>query len=36
MSGKAIAYTVVIALAVVIGFEHYKTKAPGKTPRFGV
>jgi hypothetical protein len=28
MSGKAIAYTAVIALVVVIGFERYKTHAP--------
>lgn len=35
MSGKSIAYTVVIALVVVVGYEHYKTKAPIKPPRFG-
>ena len=29
MSGKAIAYTVVIALVVVVGYERYKTRAPG-------
>jgi hypothetical protein len=28
MSGKAIAYTAVIALVVVVGFEHYKTRSP--------
>lgn len=28
MSGKAIAYTALIALVVVVGFEHYKTRAP--------
>ena len=28
MSGKAIAYTALIALVVVVGFERYKTKAP--------
>lgn len=30
MSGKSIAYSVVIALVVVVGYEHYKTTR-GKT-----
>lgn len=28
MSGKAIAYTAVIALLVVVGYERYKTASP--------
>lgn len=28
MSGKAIAYTAVIALLVVVGFERYKSATP--------
>lgn len=30
MSGKSLAYTAVIALIVVVAYEHYKTIAPKK------
>ncbi len=30
MSGKALIYTAVIALVVVVGFEHYKARTPQK------